>query len=228
MTTSSIIKVLFSIIFLVPLSFFGQDNFTAYLQPQIALNYDVGSFYSHNVSVENRNFIVEEGNKKFRVRHLHFSHFSNLKIKDNQSVSVGIQYRFREWFDGASNELRLTQQFNTTNRPFVLRYGHRFRSEQRITRNLTIHRFRYRFSVDFPLQGERLDVGESYVVGNLETLLSLSKSNNPEYDQRFTLQLGWLLNEETKLQFGMEYRFEDFVSSTENVMFFLSSMNISL
>lgn len=206
----------------------AQENFTSYLQPVVALNYKVSSFYSHNFRVENRNYLVDNGDSGFQVRHLHFAHFSNLKIKDNQSIALGIQYRFRENFDYGLNELRLTQQYNITKQPFVVRYGHRVRAEQRITNALTIHRFRYRFSLDFPLQGERLDVGEAYLVGNLETLLSVADVNRPEYDQRFTLNLGWLLNKETKLQFGAEYRFEDFLGITQNVLFFLSTLNFSL
>lgn len=206
----------------------AQDDFTAYLQPQIALNYEVSAFYSHNFSLENRNYLIEAGESQFQVRHLHFAHFSNLKIKDNQSLALGVQYRFRKNFDGGSNELRLTQQYNFTKQPFVVRFGHRFRSEQRITRKLTIHRFRYRFSLDFPLQGERLDIGEPYLVSNLETLLSVAKSNTPTYDQRFTVNLGWLLNEKTKLQIGTEYRFENFGQATENVLFFLTALNLSL
>jgi hypothetical protein len=206
----------------------AQDNFTGFLQPQIAVNYKIGPFYSHNFSLENRNYFIDEGNSRLRVRHLHLAHFSNLKIKDNQSIALGVQYRFRQIFDGNQNELRLTQQYNITNRPLVIRYGHRLRAEQRITTNLMIHRFRYRFSIDFPLQGERLDVGETYIVGNLETLLSLTTKNNPEYDQRITVNLGWYLNKKMKFQVGSEYRFENFTATTENVLFFLSSLNLSL
>lgn len=208
--------------------FYGQDRFTTYLQPQIAVNYKVSSFYSHNFGLENRNYLIEEGNTEFRVRHLHFSHFSNLQLKGDQSIAIGIQYRFRDWFDDGSNELRLTQQFNVSSRPFVVRFGHRFRTEQRITKKPTIHRFRYRFSIDFPLQGERLDVGEAYLVGNLESLLSLAKNAKPEYDKRLTVHLGWLLSEEIKFQLGMEYRIENFSADFENVLFALSSLNVSL
>lgn len=206
----------------------AQEDFTVYAQPQIALNYKVGAFYSHNFSIENRNYLIDGGNSQFQVRHLHLAHFSNLKIKDNQSVALGIQYRFRKDFDGGPNELRLTQQYNFTKQPFVVRFGHRFRTEQRITQALTTHRFRYRFSVDFPLQGERLDVGEPFLVGNVETLLSVAKSNLPEYDQRFTLNIGWQLTEKTKLQIGSEYRFENFMKDTKNVLFFLTGLNFSL
>jgi hypothetical protein len=76
--------------------------------------------------------------------------------------------------------------------------------------------------------GERLDIGEPYLVGNLETLLSVARTKQPQYDQRLTLNLGWLLNEEIKLQVGTEYRFENFTQKTENVLFFVTTLNLSL
>jgi hypothetical protein len=62
--------------------------------------------------------------------------------------------------------------------------GYRVRAEQRITDKPTIHRFRYRFAIDFPLQGEALDVGERYAVFSAKSLLSVAKALLPEYDQR--------------------------------------------
>lgn len=208
---------------------FAQENLTAYIQPKIALNYEVTNSYKHNFSLSKRSYIFKDKTSVFRVRQLDFVHFSNLKIKYNQSIALGIQYRFRENFeDNEQNELRLTQQYNFTFKPRSLRYGHRFRSEQRITSDLTIYRFRYRFTVDFALQGEKLDIGEAYFVGNLETLLNVAKSNLPEYDQRFTANLGWLLAEKTKLQTGLEYRFEDYTHKTSNVFFVLTSLILAL
>lgn len=207
---------------------YAQDNFTGYWQPSIALNYNVFGGYSHNFSVQNRNFIYNEGATQLSVRQIDAVHFSNYKIQDNQSLAFGILYRTRKTFDGGHNELRLTQQYNFQSRPFVVRYGHRLRSEQRITKSNTVHRFRYRFSLDFPLQGEKLDVGETYFVGNFENLLSVAKMNQPQYDTRFTFNFGWKLSEQTKFQIGTEYRLEDYSQNLEQVLFFLSTLNISL
>lgn len=208
---------------------FAQENLTGYFQPKTALNYKITDNYKHNFSLAKRSFIFEDEASTFRVRQLDLVHFSNLKIRDNQSVALGIQYRFRENFESdKSNELRLTQQFNITTKPRVIRYGHRFRSEQRITDVLTIHRFRYRFTLDFPLKGEELDVGEPYFVGNLEPLLSVAAGHDPEYDGRVTANIGWLLQEKTKLQFGLEYRTEDYTQEQENILFFNTNLVLSL
>ena len=225
MTISYFNKICFLGFFLVVINLKAQENVTVYLQPTVAFNYDVAPRYSHNFSLENRNYLIESGQNNLSIRHLHFAHFSNYQLRENQSIALGIQYRFREWFDDGSNELRITQQYNLRLKPMVIRYGHRLRAEQRITTATTVHRFRYRFTLDFPLQGEQLDTGEAYLVGNVESLLSVAKNEKPEYDQRFTLNLGWLLPHKTKIQVGLEYRAENYTNDQQHVLFFLSSLN---
>lgn len=198
----------------------GQSNLTGYFEPDISLNYNIAPNYSHNFKIAQRSYIYED-NLKFSARQLDISHFSNLKIKGNQSVALGIQYRFREIFeDDHENELRFTEQFNVTHGLERLRFGNRFRIEQRIGGSTTTHRFRYRFAVDFPLNGEKLDVGESYVVFSTESLLSVSRNKKPEFDQRLRTIVGWLLNKETKFQTGIEYRSENYAQATEIVYLF--------
>ncbi|WP_067036562.1 DUF2490 domain-containing protein [Allomuricauda sp. CP2A] len=207
----------------------AQDNLTGYWQPQFAINYDVGPLYSHNFSVANRNYVIDDSALQLSGRQLDIAHFSNFKIQDNQSIALGIQYRFRNVFEGRGDELRFTQQFNITKKPIDVRYGHRFRTEQRITKLLTVHRFRYRFAVDFPLKGEKLDIGEPYFVGSFENLLSVSKNASPQYDTRLTGQVGWQLQGGLKLQVGLEYRLEDYTSPLpQNVIFLLTSAQLSL
>ena len=221
--------LLFLIVFMAPSMNLAQDNLTGYWNPQVALNYDVTPNYSHNFSIENRSFLYRDSNVQLTVRQIDINHFSNLKTRDNQSVGFGIKYRIRNSFDNnANNELRLTQQFNVTFKNGSIRYGNRFRAEQRITSDNTVHRFRYRFAADFPLMGEKLDVGEPYLVIATESLLSVGRSMTPEYDQRFTPKLGWVLTPTTKFQIGGEYRAENYTTKVENVLFFLTELVLSL
>ena len=206
----------------------SQENLTGYWQPSIAVNYQIASGYSHNFSIQNRNYIYNDESSQLEIRQLDITHFSNYKLQDNQSIALGMLYRLRDTFDGGNNEVRLTQQYNIQSKPYVVRYGHRFRTEQRITSIKTTHRFRYRFSIDFPLQGEKLDVGEPYLVTNLESLLSLAKTQRPQYATRVTVNFGWKLSEKIKVQIGSEYRSEDLSQNLEHVVFLLSTLNISL
>ncbi len=219
----------FFVLFLLMVSVHAQENLTAYWQPQIAVNYKVVGTYSHNFSVANRNYIYDDEELTLKGRQLDLAHFSKLKIRDNQSIASGIQYRFRNNFEDRENELRLTQQYNITYKPLAVRFGHRIRAEQRITNSLTIHRFRYRFALDFPLMGEELDPGEPYFVGSFENLLSVAKHNAPQYDTRLSGQIGWELNGGVKFQMGVEYRMEDYSSNLpQNTIFLLTSAQLSL
>ncbi len=207
----------------------AQDNYTVYVQPQFALNYKVTPNLSHNFSLVQRSYLYEGETFKLRARQIDIGHFSNLKVFNDQSFSLGIAYRFRSNFEpGTTNELRLMQQYNVTFKPRTVRYGHRFRAEQRIFPKVTVHRFRYRAALDLPLQGEELDLGETYFVAATESLLSISKNSLPEYDQRFSAEIGWFLAEKTKFQAGIEYRFENFTHGVEHVVFFNTNLIISL
>ncbi|WP_210423638.1 DUF2490 domain-containing protein [Croceivirga thetidis] len=206
----------------------AQDNFIGLWQQTAAVNYKVSPFYLHNFALNSRNYLYRDNNLELSARHLDFIHFSNLRVSEGQSIAVGLQYRHREPFDGGSNELRFTQQYNINTRPNVVRYGHRVRAQQRIRSSRTVHRFRYRFSTDFPLKGEKLDVGEPYLVTNVEKLLSVARQKKPQYDIRFTVNLGWKLNDRYKFQFGVEHRLEDLAQYERHELFLMSRLNLSL
>lgn len=207
----------------------AQENLTGYWEPKFSINYRVTGLYSHNFSLSNRNYLLDKGQFTLQVRQLDLAHFSKLKVRDNQSIAVGVQYRFRNNFEDKENELRFTEQYNFTNRPHTVRFGHRISTEQRITQSLTTHRFRYRFTLDIPLQGEKLDPGEPYFVGSLENLWSVSKGNSPQYDTRILSQIGWLIGKDLTFQFGLEYRLEDFTAvAPQNVIFLLTSAQLAL
>ncbi len=207
----------------------AQERFTGYWEPQVSINYGVTGVYSHNFSLTNRIYLIDVGEVRPKLRQFELGHFSKLKIRDDQSLALGIQYRLRNNFDGGANQLRITQQYSLNHSPFVLRFGHRLRAEQQFHKDFTIHRFRYRFAVDFPLQGQKVDPGEPYLVGSLEQLLSVQKGASPEYDARLVGQVGWELEPGLKLQMGLEYRLEEYNSDLpQSILMLLTSAQLSL
>lgn len=200
-----------------------------YWDPQVSINYGVTGVYSHNFSLQSRSYLIDGGEVRPKLRQFELVHFSNLKIRDDQSLALGIQYRLRNPFDGDANQFRITEQYSFHHSPFVLRFGHRLRAEQLIHKDFTIHRFRYRFAVDFPLQGQKVDPGEPYLVGSLEQLLSVEKGVSPQYDARVVGQIGWELEPGFKLQMGLEYRLEEYTSDLpQSVLMLLTSAQLSL
>lgn len=215
-----------SVLALVFISFksISQNNFNTLGESAIDLNHRASQKYNVNFALRSRYFLYNNEQVLYKQQQIDIIHFSTFKLTYSHNLSFGLQYRNRGWFNNSSNEIRLTQQFNYAARKRSIRYGHRFRTEQRILESKTIFRPRYRFAIDLPLNGEKLDIGEAYFVGALESLLSVSKVDKPEIDQRGTFQIGFQINENMKLQTGLEYRLEAFNFKTEHVMFLLTSV----
>lgn len=229
MTISSTNKLFFCFLLLMAGAAFSQDNTTVFWRPVIAVNYDVLDDYSHNFALANQNFIYSENDLNISVSQLQIIHFSRFRVADNQRISLGIQWRNSKIFDGDSfNEFRITEEYNLRYKPRVLRYGHRFRVEQRLSSRPTVHRFRYRIAIDFPLVGANLDVGESYAVLGIENLLSVGKSRSSSYAIRFRGGIGWRLSLKTNLQFLLEYQLRDYTHSSNHVVLFETLLNLSL
>lgn len=208
---------------LLGLAIHAQSDFTAFGESDFAVNYKVSQNYRVNFKLSSRYYLYEDATFNSRLRQLDVVHFSTFSLTFNHSLSLGIQYRNRDWFEDSSNELRLTQQFNYTKKRFSKRYGHRFRLEERIFDQSTTFRMRYRFALDFPLKGERLDVGEAYMVTSMEALWSMNKLFSPELDHRTTVQLGYQLSKSLKLQTGLQYRFEALNIDTQQRLFVMTS-----
>jgi hypothetical protein len=209
--------------YLVGLCVFSQDDFESLGETAFAINHKVSSNYKYNFALRSRYYLYQDNSFNIENRQIDVVHFSTFGLDYNHSLSIGIQYRFREPISRGSNELRLTQQFNYTKKNLSLRFGHRIRLEQRILEEFTILRTRYRFALDFPLNGEKLDIGEGYLVLSMEALLSQSSAIKPEIDHRTSSQIGWLISKQLKLQVGLEYRFEAFNIKTEEKLFILTS-----
>lgn len=214
--------------FMLPVFFFAhtisaQNDFATLGETEFAINTTISDSYKVNFGLRTRYFLYEDQAVLLRNRQIDVLHFSTLKLNYNHDLSLGIQYRNRALFDDSPNELRLTQQFNYTKQGFGLRFGHRLRTEQRVLPSKTIFRQRYRFAVDLPLKGEKLDIGEPYLVSSMELLLSLASPDQPEIDHRTTTQIGWQISKDLKLQTGLEYRFEAFNIDTEYRLFILTS-----
>ena len=208
---------------------FSQDDFLGFWEPQIAINYKVKNDYYHNFTLANRNLVYSNNDLDLNIRQVDIRHFSKYRIRDNQSISLGFMWRNLKLFDDDRlNEFRLTQQYNITSSPTKFRYGHRFRSEQRLFSGLTVFRFRYRLALDFPLQGDVLDVGESFSVFGVETLLSTASSLEPFYTLRLRSGLGWRISPESKFQFVLEYRLIDYTRDTSHALLLETALILGL
>ncbi|MEC3906588.1 DUF2490 domain-containing protein [Tamlana sp. 2201CG12-4] len=132
----------------------AQNNFNTIGESAVAFNYAISNDFSINFTARSRYVLYNKEDLQFLQQQVDFFHFSTLKLSYNHKISLGVYYRNRDLFETGRNEVRFLEQFNYIKQTLGVRYGHRFRAEQRIIDNETTFRQRYRFAVDFPLNGE--------------------------------------------------------------------------
>ncbi|TBN03344.1 DUF2490 domain-containing protein [Hyunsoonleella flava] len=202
---------------------YAQGSMQSLGETAVSVNHKVSKNYSINFAARSRCFLYKDNVVQYQQQQVDIFHFSTFSLNYNHKLSFGVYYRHRHWFGSGDNETRFTQQFNYTKQKLGVRYGHRFRTEQRFLNTKNIFRQRYRFAVDFPLNGEKLDIGEAYLVNAVEGLLSFSKTEPPETDIRVSSQIGWQVYEKLKLQIGLEHRAEAFNLATKHYLFVLTT-----
>ncbi len=221
-------KLLTTILWFIPLMAITQEKLNTLGESAYAINHNVSKKYSINLAFRSRYFLYRNATVQYQQQQVDLYHFSTFNLDYSHKLSLGVYYRNRDWYNSGSNELRITQQFNYTKQFLGVRYGHRLRAEQRILETRTIFRQRYRFAVDFPLNGEKLDIGEAYFMANTENLLSLSKLNKPEADLRFSAHIGWQITQNLKLQTGLEHRLEAFNIKAKHNVFLMTSATFKI
>lgn len=219
---------LFILLFGICEMLFSQNDFSVFNESNISINYKASNTYKMNFSLKGRNFLYEDNGLFIKQRQLEIGHFSTFGLSPKSSFSLGLMYRNRNWFEDSENELRSTLQFNIKSAFKNLRFGHRFRAEQRYYNSETVHRIRYRLALDLPLNGEKLNISEPYFICTTEILWSLTKFDQPSIDHRLTSQIGWLLSQKTKLQLGLEYRLGKLNANTNRSLFLLTSAIFTL
>lgn len=126
------------------------------------------------------------------------------------STSLGVGYLNRQITPLESDtdvEHRFTLQLNHQSAWGVHQLSHRFRAEERVRSSGNVHRFRYRAGLRTPLQGERLDPGERYLLSQNEVLGSFS--DNPfSGENRLSVHMGWLLQNRQRIEVGLQHRAE--------------------
>lgn len=211
----SILTVIFTIR-LVSLSF-SQDGAW---ESNAAFNYNLGS-WKMNTSVGHRTITREvEGSRSTQMTFAEINQFVTRKVSPKISLSVG--YKYRDLNGSSIAENRLTQQVAYTHQNNSVRLLSRLRAEQRF-RDTFAHRYRYRFSVDFPLNGEKLDTREFYLVSSNEVLFESTQGENT-LDNRLSIGTGYVISNACKVQVDFTQRFEDLNSSLSQISFITTSL----
>lgn len=227
-TSSSKNLVLFVFLAFMAFSTKAQDDFSSFLEPEISVNWNRPNRWSFNFAFGNRDIFYKNEETQFTVQHVELTHFTSYEVGFYGKVSLGLRYRFREMFDNSNqDEIRVVQQYSRERSYNRVALAHRFRLEERF-RERTTFRNRYRFSVEFPLNGDRVDKNEFFLVTETEALWSLGKNEIPSFEQRFSTSLGRSISRDMKLELGTEYRLDDYTNDTAGELFFYTQLSISI
>lgn len=133
------------------------------------------------------------------------------------NIAAAFVARRRNPFSGTpGTELRPWQQATHIFRLGKYRLRNRLRAEQRFTQRergddfVLTHRLRYRISVDFPLNGDRLDDREFYFNGSVEWLVTLPREQFFFYrNNRGSASLGYQFDKRHRFETGLELRYQN-------------------
>jgi hypothetical protein len=120
------------------------------------------------------------------------------------------------------NEHRFMQQYAFYINFLKYRLANRIRTEQRIYSDGYKNRFRYRVSIDFPLNGDRLNVKEAYFLASNELLMNATEQNQ-DFENRIGLGIGWKLEKINKIQIQLQHRYTKIGLPLESHAVFLAS-----
>ena len=212
---------------------FSQISVPFVLDSGVDVNKKLKNGFTLNLGIGYRNLLFADlGSSPVAAnsRHMQISTNLNYQLGFYDRLGGGLMYRFNSiGKEGISNELRFTQEYIHVIQLNAVRLAHRLKLDQRTFRSLsTEFRFRYRVSVDFPLNGLKLDPGEFYILVSTETLLLSGQAFKPEWDQRVNLAIGNQVTQTLKGQVDLQYRAEGFSNELQNQIFLVVALIVGL
>lgn len=201
----------------------AQSDFTFGLLPAINLNKKLARDIRLNFKIESRQalkqgFFQDNNPLQYNYTLTDLSFLTAKKIGIHEHVAFGYLIRFKE------NEVihRTIQQFIFSKKNNGLRLAHRVATDQTYSSSEeTTFRLRYRIATEIPLNGDTVDPTEWYIKLNHEYLQSLQ---NGKYDleTRLIPFFGYMLSPKHKVEVGLDYRLNNFLSGTPSHRFWTS------
>lgn len=182
--------------------------FEAGLAPEISLSYKLSDKIKFNVKVESFHAGFQTADSEspswayeYDVTESQF--YTSWKINPFQSAAIGYQWAIGK--SGKSNHSSI-QQYSFVHRPGNLLFAHRLRADQTFYRDESPrYRFRYRLSIEIPLQGQTIDPGEFYLVTSEEVIYGF-QGKEGVFQNRLAAFAGHYFRNNDKIQIGLEHR----------------------
>lgn len=158
-------------------------------------------------------------------------HFENVQLqlfgtyhwRTHLKLTGGYSFRINDPIESlGSHNHRLMEQLTLLSYTGKYRWAGRLRVEQRFQDQGYINRWRYRISLDAPLNGEELNPGEKYLVASDEWLFSFN-SQQHQHQNRLYVGVGWYTINQQKLEVGLQYRIDKIGSTALKNILWLST-----
>ncbi len=207
---------------------FAQEGPFISWQPELSVTWRVQQRWQANIKAVTFNTFREPDPEQvpwaYSLNNAEISIFGTYRAFVNKSFSLGYLIRWLDPLDETPGfEHRLMAQAGFITSIGVNRYGNRIRLEQRWRPAGLIHRWRYRLSLDLPLNGEVLDPGEMYLIISDEFLYSFSKRIVDFGENRLNGGVGWLFTGKSKLEISLQYRVSSFLKEERRHAFVMLS-----
>lgn len=205
------------------LSGYSQSNFQSGLLPSINLNKKLENDWSLNFKIESRQILKEgiigdDNPIQYDYELTDLSIVSAKKIAINQTIAAGYLIRLRD----QKPTHRFIQQYVITSNYSGFRLSHRFVADETFDEGEAMElRLRYRISSLFPLNGQSIDPKEFYIKINHEYVNAFQNSDY-NLEIRLIPFLGYVVNDDSKFEFGLDYRINSFLENQTSNRYWLS------
>ena len=200
----------------------AQSNYQFGLLPSININKEFDNDIKLNVRIESRQelksgLLNEPSPLDYEYVLTDFSLISAKKITANATVGLGYLMRLR---DNAVFH-RSIMQFIVTKNYGRFKLAHRFSADQTFSAtDDTEFRLRYRIASEIPLNGQSVDPMEFYLKVNNE-YLNAWQSGAYDLEIRVVPFLGFEFSDTKKVELGVDYRVNSFVSGYSSNRFWI-------
>jgi hypothetical protein len=207
-----------ALLFAVTLPLHAQTEIERIWEPSVTYTHKVTDFWSFTGQIaafQSPDVLERVEGSLFGIR----------RLSPSTSLAVGYLNRQITPLESQTDvEHRFTLQYSHQTSWGIHQLSQRVRAEERIRTSGNVHRFRYRAGVRTPLQGERLDPGERYLLTQNEVLGSFS--DNPfSGENRLSAHLGFLLQNRQRVEIGVQHRAERlFTDADVNHVLILSTV----
>lgn len=190
----------------------AQSELTYGFLPEISISHRWAEKWRLGTQIESmqQSFVYQNQQKQEGYKYIRTDITPLLTYQLNPNWGVGLGALTR--FENKDFVFRSIQQITSNKRSASTRIGHRLRTDQTFEPNEKIRlRLRYRFSLEVPLQGQSLNDQEFYTLTSIEQI-AIYQTANADWEQRLSAVLGYYFNSNHKLEFGLDYRLDNFLN----------------